>query len=279
MQSRLRELARAFLQREGATCFLGYEEAPDGRTRPAFLRAVAEADRLVWDERCSANLVSYLPRFRGVDGLVGIAVKACDARGLRELVRTRQVERERLYVVGLPCTGMLDRDGAVARRCHDCRGPEGLACDETLGPMTPPELGLPPPDVDLEAMTLAERRAFWEAELERCIRCDACRRVCYGCFCPECLFEQPDPRWLSRRDSHAEKLFFHAVRALHLAGRCIGCDECLRACPTGVRLDLLNRGLAADLERCFGFAGAGVREEDPPLVTFSTDDPDPAEGS
>jgi len=127
-------------------------------------------------------------------------------------------------------------------------------------------------------MTPEEKRRFWEKELDKCIRCDACRKICYGCYCPECIFDISDPRWSSRRHDRRDKFFFHATRALHLAGRCIECGECERACPAGVRLMLLNRSLELGLEELFDYEGVGMREvTKPPLVTFSGEDPDPAD--
>jgi len=282
MERRLREIAREFLARPGTLCFLGWEAAPGERgTRPIEIRDAGRADLLVWNRRCHANLAAYLPRFRGSQGSIGIAVKGCDARALRELVRARQIERERLFVVGVPCAGLAGPDGeSLARRCHGCRYPEGFAYDATLGPMVTPDLPpRPTDDPDLDAMSPDERLRWSEEELSRCIRCDACRKACYGCFCPECVFEASRPRWISRRDTIAEKLFYHAVRAYHLAGRCVGCDECGRACPAGVRLDVLNRALARHVEELFAFSGAGVAEGAvPPLLAFEPDDPEPYPG-
>ncbi|MBW2277929.1 MAG: 4Fe-4S dicluster domain-containing protein, partial [Deltaproteobacteria bacterium] len=244
-------------------------------TRPAVISEPEQATRLTWTTGCHANPTKYLPRFRGKDGIVGVAVKGCDARGLRELVRTRQVERDKVFVVGVPCDG-LEEKGGLARRCYGCRYPEGFEYDAVLGPMKTPDLPKrPPDDVDLESMSLAERREFFEGELAKCIRCEACRRICYGCFCPRCIFENTDPRWTSKRASRPEKLFYHAVRAYHLAGRCIGCDECAWVCPVGVRLDLLNRALRDGAEQLFGYEGAGIIDQEPPLRTFALDDPDP----
>jgi ferredoxin len=276
MSDRLRDIARLFLDRSDTLCFLGYEESPTGNgTRPAVISDPSQSERLIWNELCYANLTSYLPRYREKEGIIGITVKGCDARALHELERSNQVDRERLVVVGLPCQGLAGPDGSSpASRCYGCRHPEDFEYDVTLGPMDLPELP-PSPGDELAGLSYEERRRFWEIELEKCIRCDACRRICYGCFCPECIFESMEPRWISKRGDISEKLFFHAVRAYHLAGRCIGCDECARACPAGVRLDILNRSLQNCLEELFSFTGAGLTIEDPPLITFSRDDPEP----
>jgi ferredoxin len=277
MEDRLQTVAAELLARSDSRCFIGWEALPNGLgTRPAVLTDPGQAARLTWDTSCHANPAMYLPRFRGREGVVGVAVKGCDARGLRELIRSNQVRRDQVYIVGVPCTGLRERDGSLARRCYGCRYPEGFGYDVELGPMQTPDLPeRPAGDVDLDAMSLDERRRFWQAELDKCIRCDACRRICYGCFCPTCIFELGDPRWVSKRAGPSEKFFYHAVRAYHLAGRCIGCEECSWVCPVGVRLDLLNRALADCAADLFGYPGAGVTDEEPPLRTFALDDPDP----
>ncbi|MCX6375059.1 MAG: 4Fe-4S dicluster domain-containing protein, partial [Armatimonadetes bacterium] len=70
--------------------------------------------------------------------------------------------------------------------------------------------------------------------------------------------------------------FFHMTRAMHTAGRCIGCGECERACPMGIPLSLLNDSLDADVEEMFDYEAGEDPEALPALGSFDlTKDPDP----
>jgi ferredoxin len=62
------------------------------------------------------------------------------------------------------------------------------------------------------------------------------------------------------------------VRALHLAGRCTGCDECARVCPAGIRLDLLNRKLAHEVQTRYGFRSGDDASAPSPMNEFRMDD-------
>jgi formate dehydrogenase subunit beta len=61
---------------------------------------------------------------------------------------------------------------------------------------------------------------------------------------------------------------------MHLAGRCIGCEECRRACPMGIPVDLLSRFLTRKVEEGFGYKPGRDAKDEPFFVTFKDSDPD-----
>ncbi|HHY38098.1 MAG TPA: 4Fe-4S binding protein [Clostridia bacterium] len=128
---------------------------------------------------------------------------------------------------------------------------------------------------ETEALSSESRYEFWARQFERCIRCYACRNVCPACSCRKCAFDVPDPEWVSKCTWLSEQFMFHFLRAFHVAGRCVGCGECERACPMGLPLSLLNDKLMKDVEEMFGIEDPHVPKESEPLGFYSPDDPEP----
>ena len=110
----------------------------------------------------------------------------------------------------------------------------------------------------LEKMTPDERFAFWQGELSRCIRCNACRDVCPACTCEKCVFDNPNSGVENKAAANSfEEKMFHIIRAFHVAGRCTDCGECSRVCPQHIPLHLLNRKFIKDIDAFYGDYQAG----------------------
>jgi len=171
----------------------------------------------------------------------------------------------------------------LERRCLECEQniPEGA--DLLLGPSVPSPAR---PGADrfadvaaLEALDPAERSAYWDRHLARCLRCYACRNVCPACNCKECAFEQAvpgwqqDARWISKAVTLSENYTFHLIRMFDVAGRCIDCGECEQVCPVDIPLRNLYRKVLKDGRELFGAPTPGKAPDIVlPMVTFAEND-------
>ena len=282
---------------------------------PAVFRTQQDLEDFVWNGFCGANFSKYLVgETRKGEGKVLAFLKPCDTYSFNQLLTEHRFDREKVYAIGVPCDGMLDirkvkeaadgvlsaeiagdqvvihtlYDGDVtapaedllAERCIHCKSKKHVAYDELLGEDGAVcETGRFDEVARLEKMTPDERYAFWQNELSRCIRCNACRDVCPACTCEKCVFDNPDSPVENKAAANSfEEKMFHIIRAFHVAGRCTDCGECSRVCPQHIPLHLLNRKFIKDIDTLYGDyqAGAEVGSR-APIVNYTEDDPEPAE--
>ena len=282
---------------------------------PAVFRTQQDLEDFVWNGFCGANFSKYLVgETRKGDGKVLAFLKPCDTYSFNQLLTEHRFDREKVYAIGVPCDGMLDirkvkeaadgvrsaeiaggqviihtlYDGDVtvpaedllSERCIHCKSKKHVAYDELLGEDGAVcETGRFDEVERLEKMTPDERYAFWQNELSRCIRCNACRDVCPACTCEKCVFDNPDSPVENKAAANSfEEKMFHIIRAFHVAGRCTDCGECSRVCPQHIPLHLLNRKFIKDIDTLYGDyqAGAEVGSR-APIVNYTEDDPEPAE--
>ncbi len=270
----------------------------------------------VFGDFCGANFSKYLiAETRKSEEKVLVFLKPCDTYSFNQLLCEKRFNRELVYVIAIPCEGMADitkvkakvgdgiisldsegdqilaetlYDGKVsvdarsvmAERCIACKSKKCVAYDELLGDEGEVIDSNRFDEVErLENMTEDERYAFWQSQLSKCIRCNACRDVCPACTCEKCVFDNPDSSLQNKAisDSFEEKMF-HIIRAFHVAGRCTDCGECSRVCPQNIPLHLLNRKFIKDINEFYGEyqAGAEVGSR-APLVDYTLDDLEPGE--
>lgn len=268
---------------------IGYAAARrKGAVQPVIISDAAAAATLAFTPASVNNLVVYLTKAKKdipKSGKVGIVVKGCDLKALVGLLGESQLKREELYLIGVPCAGVLANTAQPATALTtDTIAPKCLECDAQLpvGCDFVPPLSLPPqPAVAakyaaeiarLEALTPAERWAYWQEQFSKCIKCYACRQVCPFCFCEQCLCDRNKPQMVETTPRPAGNTAWHIVRAMHLAGRCAGCAECERVCPMDIPLNLLNRKMAKELKELFDHEAGFEVQDKGPLATFTEKD-------
>lgn len=271
-------------------------------------------DEFVFNGFCGANFSKYLiAETRKSENKVLVFLKPCDTYSFNQLLTEHRFPRERVYAVGIPCDGMLDinkirakagnissvvdgetvkietlwdgevtspRTELLAERCLNCKSKKHVAYDELIGDDGEVIDSKRFDEVEaLEKMTPDERFAFWQNELSRCIRCNACRDVCPACTCEKCVFDNPHSGLENKAAANEfEEKLFHIIRAFHVAGRCTDCGECSRVCPQHIPLHLLNRKFIKDIDNFYGEYQAGDEVGSrAPIVNFTTDDLEPSE--
>ncbi len=282
----------------------------------AYFNNAEELDRFVYNGFCAANLSKYMIEASKLEGKTLVFLKPCDTYSFNQLIKEHRVDREKAYIIGVGCCGKLDVEAIKAQgikgiesieiddacetltvktiygdktvaykdgmleRCHVCKGKEHMIYDELMGESRDTVDAERFAEVErIEAMSPAEKFAFFKAELSKCIRCNACRNVCPACSCRKCVFDSNkfDSAQKANVDSFEEKMF-HIIRAFHVAGRCTDCGECSRVCPQGIPLHLFNRKFIKDINKFYGEFKAGEDAETKgPLTNFTFDDVEPCD--
>ncbi|MDD5596118.1 MAG: 4Fe-4S dicluster domain-containing protein [Candidatus Omnitrophica bacterium] len=279
MIEELRSKAKELLKNKQVELIIGYQRAADGvSAKPCFIDKEKDTDLLIWDTYCIYNLSNYLKEYRG--RRVGVIAKACDTKSIVVLLHEKQLKRQDLFIIGVECRGAVDeRMSGFAQKCKNCL-PSGIAiCDYLIKDKE--EKRMPLEDYDeyepirkMEAKAFFERLKFWEKEFKRCIRCYACRQICPMCYCPKCVADQAHPSWFFKATNLAGNFSWNVTRAMHLAGRCIDCGECERACPVGIPLREINKKIEKDIKELFKYQAGVNQEQKSFFACFEKSDPE-----
>ncbi|HDP26162.1 MAG TPA: hypothetical protein ENN34_12060 [Deltaproteobacteria bacterium] len=188
---------------------------------------------------------------------LGLVCRGCDDRAVTELAKRNQLDRNRLTLLGIPCTA------EQARKCL-CSTPyprEIVAGERVEGmyPMNDEQAQL------FLTGSMEERMKRWARELNRCIKCYGCRNVCPICVCIPCKLE--DDLWVKRGHIPADMVSYHLIRAFHLSDTCVSCAGCTDTCPVNIPLMLLQVSMRETLKSQYAYEPGLDPERVSPVLT------------
>lgn len=222
---------------------------------PSYFETAEDLDaNFVYNGFCGANLSKYMIEGSKLEGKTLVFLKPCDSYSFNQLIAEHRVDRDKAYIIGVGCMGKLSFEkikeqgvkgitnitiddanenitvetlygektlaykDCMLERCHVCKGKEHQIFDETIGESRDTKDADRFAEVEkIEAMSPEEKFAFFQNELSRCIRCNACRNVCPACSCRKCVFDSTkfDSAQKANVDSFEERMF-HIIRAFTL---------------------------------------------------------------
>jgi ferredoxin len=282
---------------------------------PATFTTVEQLKDFVYNPFCGANLSKYLIAESKKEGKIAVFLKACDTYSYNQLLTEKRINKDKVLPILVGCDGMLDiskiknddsdavldvidngekitvvspygnremaKADALLVKCVTCKGFAEVDGAEKIEAF---EFKLPDTDrFDLvkkvEEISAEARFAFWQGELSKCIRCNACRNVCPACSCTKCVFDNDNSGVASKANADTfEEQLFHIIRAFHVTGRCTDCGECSRVCPQNIPLHLINRKFIKDANTLYGEYQAGEKVDTKgPLISYTEQDLDPTD--
>ncbi len=261
--SELQTRARQLLETKAVSLIIGYGSGFQGKPRPIFIDTPEAAAKLIWNEQCVQNLAVYLlkPEVKA-SGKIGIIAALPAMLSVLQLAAENQIRDGEVVLLNVSADGrqvselslFSDLETWISQNMKQITA----ADREKMSA--------------LENKSREERWQYWLNEFSRCIKCYACRAACPLCYCSSCTVDCNQPQWISVPAHTLGNLEWHVMRAMHLAGRCINCGECARACPVDLPIHLLTFKLSDDIKDAFGQQAGIKARPDYALSTFKPDD-------
>ena len=304
---KIRKTARKLLEDGKVDVFIGYKKGTvPMMNEPVLISNPEKVDMLYWDSHCGLNLCNYLTKRTD---RIGIIANGCNSRNIVTHIVENQITREQLFILGIPCTGMIDHRAVkravkqrelheieekngqfivrgegfeetfnkrdfLQRNCAVCTHRNPVEYDELVADKVEEQENVRAfTDVEkIETMDSDEKWGFFTRTISSCIRCYACRNVCPLCYCPTCFVDESQPQWLGKSIDPTDTMTFHILRAYHCAGRCTDCGACERSCPVGIPMRQFTKKLNKDALELFSWEAGLTLDKRPPLDVYKVDD-------
>ncbi|MGB4595531.1 MAG: Coenzyme F420 hydrogenase/dehydrogenase, beta subunit C-terminal domain, partial [Anaerolineaceae bacterium] len=127
LETKLAAEIAQLLEEKKVDVFFGFKKAESPlHPQPAFFTNTLQLSEMVYNGLCQNNLATFIPRYP-LDTKIGMVVRGCENRSVNHLIVEKQHARENVFMVGIPCAGLVDWHKLV-----DAFGEEMTAVSETI---------------------------------------------------------------------------------------------------------------------------------------------------
>jgi len=112
---KIREIALKLLDKKEVEKVIGFANGTiPMATSPIAVTLKQDIEKLVFNSTCGLNLANYIKDgikdgVRNHKGKIAVIAKGCDSRNFVTHIVENQVKRDQLYIIGVPCNGMIDK--------------------------------------------------------------------------------------------------------------------------------------------------------------------------
>ncbi|OQY01476.1 MAG: 4Fe-4S ferredoxin [Desulfobacteraceae bacterium 4572_130] len=304
----IRELSSNLLKNNKVDMVIGFKKGTiPMAVSPMAAHNIEQTKEFIWDSNCGINLANFISDKKEK---IGIIAKGCDSRNIVTHITENKISRDKLHIIGVPCTGMIDKiklqsnfndditdysengediivkSGLIEKNlkksdylksnCKTCMHRNPVIYDELAAELVQ-EQKIEDQFADvkkIESLSIEDKWNYFDNLLKDCIRCYACKNACPLCYCPSCFVNESNPQWVGKGQDKTDIKTFHFLRAYHCAGRCTDCGACVQACPMNINVRDFTRKLIKDSYEIYGWeAGLDITKR-PLLDTFSLKDDD-----
>ena len=105
-RDKIQAIAGKLLEAGTVDLFIGYKKGSvPMMNEPVMIKDAGNVTELHWDSHCGLNLCNYLTKRTEK---IGIVANGCNSRNIVTHIIENQITRDQVYIVGIPCTGMID---------------------------------------------------------------------------------------------------------------------------------------------------------------------------
>ena len=258
----LKNKAREWLDSQTVQLVIGYGQGSGDSVRAVFVHDPGQVETLLFNSCCRQNLAVYLlkPEIKKM-GKAALVANLTTLRAVLQLAAENQIgEHDILTMTVNPAGELLVLPTFAAIEAYVAISAPDLSVEEKA------ELE------KYERLGMEGRWQFWQEHFSRCLKCYACRAACPLCYCSRCTVECNQPQWIPVPAHDLGNLEWNVMRTMHLAGRCVNCGDCSRACPVNIPLYLLNQKLISDVFDNFNSRSGMAVKPDNAMATFKPND-------